>query len=230
MSDTAFAYEVRSLMHSYNGGIALDISRLDIRSGAVCALTGPNGCGKTTLLSILALLLKPVSGSVRLHGIESAGSHDCRLRRKVTLVHQKPVLFSATVRINIEYGLKAVGIPAKEIRTRVNRILEKANLGGIAEKQARKLSGGEAQRVVLARGLILETPIVLLDEPTNSLDDASRPLFYNLLREANARGTTIITATHDAGILAALNPRILRMEKGQIIAAPDSTGNPPNAA
>jgi tungstate transport system ATP-binding protein len=230
MSDTAFAYEVRSLIHSYNGGIALDIPGLDIQSGAVCAFTGPNGCGKTTLLSILALLLKPVSGSVRLQGIESAGSHDCRLRRKVTLVHQKPVLFSSTVRSNIEYGLKAVGLPAKQIQNRVDRILEKANLGGIAEKQARRLSGGEAQRVVLARGLVLETSIVLLDEPTNSLDDASRPLFYNLLREANARGTTIIIATHDAGILAALNPRNLRMEKGKIVAAPGSTGVPPNAA
>jgi|WetSurSiteA1Bulk_404760.scaffolds.fasta_scaffold07190_1 tungstate transport system ATP-binding protein len=230
MSDTAFAYEVRSLIHSYNGGIALDIPSLDIQSGAVCALTGPNGCGKTTLLSILALLLKPVSGSVRLQGIESAGSHDYHLRRKATLVHQKPVLFSATVRNNIEYGLKAVGIPAKEIRNRVDRILGKANLGEIAEKQARKLSGGEAQRVVLARGLVLETPIVLLDEPTNSLDAASRPLFYNLLREATARGTTIITATHDTGILAALNPRILRMDKGKIVHAPGSTGVPPNAA
>ena len=230
MSDTAFAYEVRSLIHSYNGGIALDIPSLDIRSGAVCALTGPNGCGKTTLLSILALLLKPVSGSVRLHGIESAGSHDYHLRRRATLVHQKPVLFSATVRNNIEYGLKAIGLPAKEIRNRVDRVLEKANLGEIAEKQAHKLSGGEAQRVVLARGLVLETPIVLLDEPTNSLDAASRPLFYHLLREANGRGTTIITATHDTGILAALNPRILRMDKGKIVDASETAGVPRDTA
>jgi tungstate transport system ATP-binding protein len=230
MTHSAFAYNVRLLTHSYNGEIALDIQSLDIRSGSVCVLTGPNGCGKTTLLSILALLLKPVSGSVLMHGIESAGSHDHRLRRMVTLVHQRPVLFSATVRNNIEYGLKAAGLPSKEIRDRASRILEKANLSGIAEKQARRLSGGEAQRAVLARGLVLETPIVLLDEPTNSLDDASRPLFLDLLREAIARGATIIIASHDTGLLAALPSRILRMEKGQVVDAPGNPANPPDAA
>jgi ABC-type sulfate/molybdate transport systems ATPase subunit len=96
-------------------------------------------------------------------------------------------------------------------------MMERTNLRAIAEIHARKLSGGEAQRVALARGLVLETPILLLDEPTNSLDAASRPVLYALLREANARGTTIVIATHETGILASLNPRFLRMEKGRIL-------------
>jgi len=217
MNDKVPAYMVRSLVHSYEGGLALDVPSLDISAGEVCVLTGPNGSGKTTLMSILALLSKPASGSVRLYGTEVAQTRDYHMRRKVTLVHQKPVLFSTTVRDNIEYGLRAVGISLKEIRDRVDRILEKANLRDIADKQSRKLSGGEAQRVVLARALVLQTPIVLLDEPTNSLDDASRPLLYNLLREANAFGTTIVIATHDPGIAGALNPRVLRMEKGRIV-------------
>ena len=138
----------------------------------------------------------------------------------MTLVHQKPVLFSITVRNNIAYGLKALGLPSKEIKRRVQAIVEETRLSEIAEKQARKLSGGETQRVVLARALVLETPILLLDEPTNSLDDASRPVLSDLLLKANqARGTTIIIATHDLSFLASLTDRIVRLEEG-IIAVP----------
>jgi tungstate transport system ATP-binding protein len=189
---------------------------LDIPSGQICLFTGPNGSGKSTLLSILALLLTPVSGSVLLHGAEATGSRDKNLRRKVTLVHQKPVLFSMTVRNNIGYGLRAIGLPSREIESRVDQILDKAKLIDLAGKQAGKLSGGEAQRVVLARGLVLETPILLLDEPTNSLDEASRPVLIDFLREAHTRGTTIAIASHDTGILASLNPRLIRMDRGRI--------------
>ena len=216
MSSEKPAYSIHSLIHSYDGRIVLDIPHLDIPSGQIHLLTGPNGSGKTTLLSILALLLTPVTGSVLLDGVEAVGRKDRRLRRKVTLIHQKPVLFSMTVRNNIGYGLRAAGLSLKEIDSRVERILEKAHLRDIAEKQARKLSGGEAQRVVLARGLIMETPVVLLDEPTNSLDDASRPVLCCLLREANLRRATIIIATHDAELLSLLNTRVLKMDAGRI--------------
>jgi len=221
MSNTVPACSIRSLVHSYGGGVALDIPSFDIAPGEICLLSGPNGSGKTTLLMILALLLKPSSGSVRLFGTEVAQNRDYRQRRKITLVHQKPVLFSTTVRENLEYGLRAVGISSKDIRERVDRILDQANLRDIAGKYSRKLSGGEAQRVVLGRALVLQTPVLLLDEPTNSLDDASRPLLYGLLREAHARGTTIVIAAHDPGIAAALHSRVLRMEKGRIDAGPE---------
>jgi tungstate transport system ATP-binding protein len=211
------AYCIRSLMHSYDGNIALDIPRLEIPSGRIYAFTGPNGCGKTTLLSILGLLLAPASGSVLLHGIETVRSRDLRLRRQVTLVHQRPVLFSTTVRNNIAYGLKAHGLHAKEVRNRTQAILEETRLSHVADKQARGLSGGEAQRAVLARALVLETPVILLDEPTNSLDDASRPLLLDLLRKANQqRGATIVMATHDLSFASSLTERIVRMEDGKI--------------
>jgi tungstate transport system ATP-binding protein len=217
MKEESLAYSIRSLIHSYDGRIALDIQHLDITSGEICILAGPNGSGKTTLLSILALLLKPVSGSVRLQGMEAAGSQDLALRRRVTLVHQKPVVFSSTVRQNVEYGLRAARLPLQEIKSRTDSILEKMKLSKMEDKQARKLSGGEAQRVILARGLVLETPIVLLDEPTHSLDEASRPLFYDLLREASGRGTTIVIATHDSSLLEVLGSRILRMDQGMLV-------------
>ncbi len=212
------AYQIRSLLHAYDGKVALDIPQLDIPAGQVCAFVGPNGCGKTTLLSILALLLQPKSGSVQLHGLEAVGKSARHLRQKVTLVHQKPIVFPMTVRHNIAYGLHAQGLPPHEINNRVQSIIEEMQLSALADKQARKLSGGETQRVVLARALVLETPILLLDEPTNSLDDASKPILRDmLLRAAEQRGASVVLATHAMNFVSILTEKIIRMENGKIL-------------
>ena len=216
------AYRLRSLAHSFDGNIVLDIPALDIPAGQICLLTGPNGSGKTTLLSILALLRAPERGSVVLNGTECPREPGNALRRSVTLVHQKPVLFSTSVRNNLEYGLKVRGLPSGEIGRRIHAIDKDMRLSSIIGKQARRLSGGEAQRVVLARAVVLETPILLLDEPTNSLDDAYRPAFVRMLQGINReRGATVIAATHDTRFIEALSGRILRMEKGRILDAVD---------
>ena len=217
------AYSIRSLKHAYDGQAVLDIPFLEIPSGRIVAFTGPNGCGKTTLLSILALLTAPREGSVLLLGTDTANGNDLQLRRRVTLVHQKPVLFSTSVRNNIAYGLQARGYPAKEIRQRVQAIMEEMNLSAVAEKHARRISGGEAQRTVLARALVLETPIVLLDEPTNSLDDASRPLLTQLLRKAKReRCATIVIATHDLGFVSSVADQVFRMDRGGLRSSHES--------
>ena len=152
--------------------------------------------------------------------MERKQSRNCdrKARKKVTLVHQKPVLFSTTVRNNIAYGLRAAGLHAQEIRRRVQAIIEETNLTMVADKLSRKLSGGEAQRAVLARALVLETPIILLDEPTNSLDEASRPKLRDLLdKAAGTRGATIVIATHDTSFVSSLTKRIVRLEAGKIL-------------
>jgi tungstate transport system ATP-binding protein len=210
------AYSIRSLMHSYDGKIVLDIPQLKIPSGQICAFTGSNGSGKTTLLSILALLLVPSSGSVLIQGVETKRERGKQIRHKVTLVHQKPILFSTTVRKNVAYGLAKRGLPPKEIRNRAQAIIEAAGLSDLAETHARKLSGGEAQRVALARALVLETPIVLFDEPTSSLDHASRPILSDMLLQANRRGSTIVIATHDLSFLSLLAGRIIQLRAGRI--------------
>ena len=218
MSSTP-AYGIRSLAHAFDGHAVLDIPRLEIRRGEICALVGPNGSGKTTLLSILALLLTPLAGTVHLDGVESTpGSVQRRLRRQVTLIHQKPVLFSTTVWNNVSYGLRASGLPGNEIKTRVGTLLEELGLSAVAWKHAHKLSGGESQRAILARGLVLETPILLLDEPTSFLDSTFRPLLFDMLARANqARGTTIMVATHDLELASSLAHRFIRLEEGRIM-------------
>jgi energy-coupling factor transporter ATP-binding protein EcfA2 len=157
---------------------------------------------------------------VLLHGVECTDGADRtgqQLRRQVTLIHQKPVVFSTTVRKNVSYGLRALGLPAREIDMRVGRALKEFGLSELADRQSRRLSGGEAQRVVLARGLILETPVLLLDEPTSFLDDSFRPLLFEKLRAANhSRGTTIVLATHDSRLVSSLAHQIIRMEKGRV--------------
>jgi tungstate transport system ATP-binding protein len=199
------AYSIRSLI------------QLDIAKGEVCLLAGPNGSGKTTLLSILAQLLAPTSGSIIMFGNEIVGSRDLKLRRGATLVHQKPVVFSMSVRRNIAYGLQAMNLPSREIKPRVHQMLQEMKLEDIAEKNARKLSGGEAQRVALARAFVLERPIVLLDEPTNSLDDASRPALLGLLQKTNkTQGTTYVIASHDINFFAPIASQIVRMNEGKI--------------
>jgi tungstate transport system ATP-binding protein len=212
------AFSLRSLIHSYDGNIALDIPHLDIPAGGIWGFVGPNGSGKTTLLSILALLRKSTSGRLYLDGIEVTLDKSRNLRRRVTLVHQKPVLFSGTVRSNISYGLRVSGFSSRKSTARIRPILQMAGLESIADRQARTLSGGEAQRVVLVRALVLETPVLLLDEPTNSLDDAFRPVLLDLLRKANRdHGATILLATHDLDFASSIADRILPMEAGKLL-------------
>ena len=220
--NAAPAYKIRSLVYSYDGKTVLDIPHLDIPQGRVCGLTGPNGSGKSTLLAILALLRRPVSGSLDLHGTEVTPGNIALLRRKVTMIHQKPVLFSTTVRTNIAYGLRASGVPSRETAARVCAIIEETGLSAIADRQARALSGGEAQRAVLARGLVLERPVVLLDEPTNSLDEAFRPTLLRLLREATrARKTTIVIAAHDLSFVSSIADSVIRLDAGKLIGNED---------
>lgn len=214
------AYTIRALNHAYDGRTVLSIPSLDILSGRIYAVSGQNGSGKTTLLSILALLLEPRSGSLRLQGMEASRGPELQaLRRRVTLIHQKPVLFHTTVWNNVSYGLRAAGLPGKEIRNRTGAILDRLGLSGLAHRQARKLSGGEAQRAVLARGLVLETPILLLDEPTSFLDESFRPLLFEELRRANSeRGVTIVMATHDMRFISSLAQEVIYLEEGKVIA------------
>jgi tungstate transport system ATP-binding protein len=198
------AYQLDSLVHRFGGRLALELPSLTLAAGKIHGLLGPNGAGKSTLLQILALLLRPDEGTLHIAGQDPYGRGGSNggglraLRRDVTLIHQRPVLFDTSVYGNLAFGLRARGLKRDAIDQAVTRALTEVDLPGFGTRAARKLSGGEAQRVIVARALVLDTPILLLDEPTSYLDDDARPLLVELLRRRNAeRNTTVVIATHD---------------------------------
>jgi tungstate transport system ATP-binding protein len=217
------AYTLRSVIHRYDGSLALDLPTLDLATGKTVALRGANGSGKSTLLRILALLTVPTGGEVsmlgqpvRWRGSGFGPSTDVALRRQVTLVLQEPVMFSATVRSNVAFGLAAHGMPRVEVEQRVGAALSDVGLAGFEGRRARALSGGEAQRVALARALALDTPVLLLDEPTTYLDASFRPDLVGLLSRIRERGTTVVFATHDDTLVEELADEVITLSRGGI--------------
>jgi tungstate transport system ATP-binding protein len=149
-------FKVRNLKKTYNDKIVLDIDNLNFQEGRIYAIVGPNGSGKTTLLNILNLLEKPDEGQIFFYDQEitnKSNSDTLEIRRRMTLVNQDPFLFHSTVYDNIVYGLKIRSIPSKIQKSRIRSALNIAGLSGFKDRKANQLSGGEAQRVVIARAL-----------------------------------------------------------------------------
>lgn len=192
---------------------------LSIPKGSFFVLMGPTGCGKTTLLRIAGLIDTPVSGSVEYHGEEvpSKGIRRLNVRRKMATVFQRPVLFRGDVLSNVGWGLKIRGIHREEIRTKISSILEMVDLEGYEDRDAGTLSGGELQRVALARALIIKPRILLLDEPTTSLDPSLRHNMILRIAELHRRtGITFIMATHDFSEALSLGTAGAVMRQGKI--------------
>jgi tungstate transport system ATP-binding protein len=190
-------YHLESVTQSYGGRRVLDVDRLDVVSGSVQALIGPTGAGKSTLLRLLAGVEPPASGELRF-GEHRLGERALPLdvQRRVTLVFQRPLMLAGAVRANVEYGLRLRG--RGRGAARVQTVLEKLGLDKLAARRARTLSGGEAQLVALARALVLDPEVLLLDEPTAHLDPARVALVEGLMRDIHhERGITIVWATHN---------------------------------
>lgn len=180
--------------------MALRIAELSLVAGRVYAIVGPNGAGKTTLLKLLALLERPSAGRLLFCGEEcwERRRRLWQLRRRVTLVEQHPLLFDTTVARNVDYGLRVRGVPRAVRRERVAQCLSLVGLAGFENRRARALSGGEAQRVAVARAAALRPEVMLLDEPTSNVDEPSVAFMEELLRSLNELyGTTVVFATHD---------------------------------
>ncbi len=168
--------------------------------GEVFALIGPTGAGKTTLLRILDLLEMPSSGKVFFDGTDMTSSEKLRLeaRRRMAFVLQKPVVFNMSVHDNVSYGLKWRGMSSRQIRDRVDDILQLVGLTEYRNRNARTLSGGEVQRVAIARAIATEPEVLLLDEPTANLDPISSSKIEELIADIIKRDAiTVIMATHD---------------------------------
>jgi ABC-type sugar transport system ATPase subunit len=166
--------EIRGLLIQRNGIDALKVNSLDILCGETLAIVGPNGAGKSTLLLALAHLLKPAQGEIIFKRKSISNLGDREYRRKLSIVLQEPLLMDMTVEQNVALGLKFRGMPKNEIKERVERWLSLLGIASLTKRRAGLLSGGEAQRVSLARAFVLEPELLLLDEPFSSLDPPAR--------------------------------------------------------
>ena len=190
-----------------------------IKKGEIFAIIGPSGQGKTTLLRILGLLEKPTTGDVLLEGksIVKLSDND-PVRRRIGMVFQNPVAFKDSVYHNIALGLHYRGFGKEEIRERVLQKLDEIGLSGYEERKATTLSGGEKQRVSLARIMVTGPDILILDEPTANLDPASTEVIEDLIRHYNKKlGTTVILSTHDLIQGQRLADRVAVMMNGHFI-------------
>ena len=207
--------ELQNVSKSYGAIKAVTNVSLKVKAKETLAILGPNGAGKTTLLKIMAGLLQPDSGTILYHGNPVSGGMD-ELRRRVTMVFQKPTMFNTSVYGNVAYGLKIRGIPETEIKVKVKETLKLVGLEKFEDRRAKELSGGEQQKVALARALAVQPEILLLDEPTSNLDSASAFSFEQTLKKIRFK-TVIVLATHNVFQAKRLATRIIYMSSGVII-------------
>jgi molybdopterin-binding protein len=212
------ALSAENLSVVYADRRVLHIPALSVNVSQVTGIIGPNGSGKTTLLLCLALLLKPTTGSISFGGkIVSGGTPARHTRRRFAVVFQEPLLLNTTVWENVAMGMRLRGLAKSEIDKRAAHWLERFGIGALASRNARTLSGGEAQRTSLARAFVLEPEVLFLDEPFAALDAPTRQSLFgdmiNILKET--RFTTVLV-THDRNEAQTLADQIVMLLNGRI--------------
>ena len=202
------------------GGVRiLEIPSFCLKENEFVSLIGPNGAGKSTLLLAIMGLIKSESGSVHYRGKEiQSGASRLAFRRKIAMVLQEPLLFDSTVYDNVASGLKIRGVGRAEMRDRVMAYLERFNLADMARRSARKLSGGEARRVSLARAFAVEPEMIFFDEPFANLDVPTRQsLTDDMDRVIRDQGIAAILVTHDQSEALRLSNRVVVLNLGRVV-------------
>ena len=214
--------ELRSLGKSYGKAEILKGIDLTVERGEILGLIGPTGSGKTTLLRLVNLLDEPSTGSIHFDGREVSGRPERELlaaRRRMAMVFQKPVMFKASVEENVSFGLKMRGrVDAEGVRGRMKEALAAVGLSGYESRDANTLSGGEMQRIALARALVLQPELLLLDEPTANLDPRSAASIDSLLQSLAGGRTAVILATHNMQQCRKLADRVAVLQAGRLVA------------
>jgi tungstate transport system ATP-binding protein len=189
----------------------LDRMSLTIDPGTPTILIGPNGSGKTTLLRVLMGLQPPSAGRITWGGRGDAAPE------KRALVFQRPTMLRRSAGANLRYALNAAGIPRDGHETRVGELLQLVGLENFARRPARRLSGGEQQRLALARALARDPAVLMLDEPAASLDPAATKAIEDVIRAVSARGVKVVMSTHNLGQARRLGGDIVFMHRGRVV-------------
>ncbi len=208
--------EIKNLSKQFEGFQAVDGLSLRIETGEFFALLGPNGAGKTTTISMLSTLLLPSGGEIYIDG-ERLNRQRKDIKRKVSVVTQE---YSMRQDMNMdeimEYQGRLYFMRRKEIREKTEQLLAFAGLTSHRKKTIRKLSGGMKRKLMVCRALVTEPEILLLDEPTAGMDAISRRQMWNLLRQLNEKGLTILLTTHYIEEAQALCDRVALMDGGKL--------------
>lgn len=198
--------------------LVLEVPQIAVEQGEVLAVVGANGSGKSTLLQALALLI-PAEMTYRFEGqAVDQKRHSLAIRRQTAVVFQRPLLTAGSVYENVALGLRLRHVPKGEIRQRVMHALEMFKVTDLAERPSHRLSGGEAQRVSLARALVLQPRVLFLDEPFSALDVLTRSaLLQDLRRVLRSGGITTLFVTHDFTEILPLADRMAVLKDGRVI-------------
>jgi len=205
----------------YEGVPALSDVSFDVEKGEFVFLTGPSGAGKSTLLKVIFCAEHADEGQIIIQGMNTFNLKSSTipyLRRNMGFVFQDyKLLPHKTVFENITLALKVVGTPYGEIERRAFQVLKKVGMHDKRHLTPPKLSGGEQQKVAVARALVNEPQVLLADEPTGNLDLQSAQEVFRLFRDINMKGTTVLVATHDRDMVRKMRRRIISMERGRIV-------------
>jgi tungstate transport system ATP-binding protein len=219
MTTAATLLELRDVKVERGGAPVLDVPSFSLAESELVALVGPNGSGKSTLLLTLMGLLERARGDLLYRGRAMTSRRDLlECRRKITMVLQEPLLFDTTVRANVAAGLRLRDLPRAEVKRRADAALARLELLHLADRSARKLSGGEARRVSLARALAVEPEALFLDEPFSNLDAPTRQaMVADLERLIAGSRTAVILVSHDPTDAFRLATRFVVMHGGRIV-------------
>ncbi|BDG45047.1 cell division ATP-binding protein FtsE [Saccharococcus caldoxylosilyticus] len=214
--------EMQNVYKTYpNGVVALNDVSVRIKQGEFVYVVGPSGAGKSTFIKMMYREEKPTSGTIMVHGVNLEKLKDSKvplLRRNIGVVFQDfKLLPKLTVYENVAFALEVIEESPKVIRQKVMEVLELVGLKHKVRAYPSELSGGEQQRVSIARSIVNSPKIVIADEPTGNLDPETSWGIMELFEKINSRGTTIVMATHNREIVNTIRRRVIAMENGKIV-------------